>query len=59
IQILTDKVFDELKNNIKNEQVSSKLEDKGYYNNRINEIREEFLTNNQKLKDYIFLEDGN
>ncbi|CAG8836526.1 4235_t:CDS:2, partial [Racocetra persica] len=55
IQILTNKVFDELKNNIKNEQVPSKLEDKGYYNNRINEIRKEFLTNNQKLKDlYIF-----
>ncbi|CAG8803610.1 1036_t:CDS:2, partial [Racocetra persica] len=51
IQILTDKIFDELKNNIKNKKVSSKLEDKGYYNSRIGEIHKEFLTNNRKLKD--------
>ncbi|CAG8505911.1 36151_t:CDS:2, partial [Racocetra persica] len=37
IQNLTDKVFDELKNNIKNEKILSKLEDKGYYDNRIEE----------------------
>ncbi|CAG8806712.1 2597_t:CDS:2, partial [Gigaspora rosea] len=32
-------------NNIKNEQIVSRLEDKGYYDSRIDEIRESFLSN--------------
>ncbi|CAG8846169.1 11566_t:CDS:1, partial [Racocetra persica] len=47
--------FDELKNNIKNKKISSKLEDKGYDDNRISEICEEFLTNNRKLKNLYIL----
>ncbi|CAG8492309.1 1990_t:CDS:2, partial [Racocetra persica] len=52
IQILTDKVFDELKNNIKNKQVSSRLEDKRYYNNRIdlNELNDNLELTNDILK---------
>ncbi|CAG8786056.1 13673_t:CDS:1, partial [Racocetra persica] len=48
IQKLMIKIFDELKDNIKNERVISKLNDKGYYDERIGEIREEFLTNRKK-----------
>ncbi|CAG8754382.1 11994_t:CDS:1 [Racocetra fulgida] len=54
IQILTNSLFDKLKNNIKNKRVLSKLEDKGYYDNRINEIHKEFLTD-RKTKDLHIL----
>ncbi|CAG8739829.1 559_t:CDS:2, partial [Racocetra fulgida] len=53
IQILTNSLFDELKDNIKNECVLSKLEDKGYYDNRINEIQDELYDVNSELIDTI------
>ncbi|CAG8852926.1 20001_t:CDS:1, partial [Gigaspora margarita] len=45
ISKLTNKIYDELRNNIKNDRIVSRLEDKGYYDSRISEIRENFLTN--------------
>ncbi|RIB06666.1 hypothetical protein C2G38_2147943 [Gigaspora rosea] len=45
IVALSNKIYDELKNNIRNERIISRLDDKGYYDSIIGEIRENFLTN--------------
>src|SRR5437868_1159032 len=41
---LANKLYDDYKNIIKNEYILSKLEDKGYHDDRIKEISQEFLT---------------
>ena len=46
---LANKLYDDYKNIIKNECISSKLEDKGYHANRIKEISQDFLTDNRNL----------
>ena len=48
-------MYDDYKNIIKNERISSKLEDKGYHDDRIKEIPQEFLTDNRNLQDLQIL----
>ena len=52
---LANKLYDDYKNIIKNERISSKLEDKGYHDDRIKEIPQEFLTDNRNLQDLQIL----
>ena len=48
---LSTKLYNDYKNIIKNELITSKLEDKGYHDDRIKEISQEFLTDNRNLQD--------
>ncbi|CAG8480695.1 1412_t:CDS:2 [Dentiscutata heterogama] len=48
---VTNKIFDDLKNSIKTECYMYQLEDSSHYDQSIQEIHKEYLTNERKLKD--------
>ena len=51
LSIVTNKIFDDLKDNIKNERYENQLKDGGYFDDRIGEIRKEYLIDGRNIED--------